>query len=216
MKHDLAARQAFALRAVRLDIGYGHGLDAPGMVDQDLCVHTKGLVERLFGMGRDLSHGMDAHMCKTARRASADAPEVRDGSVVPERLAIGALVELAKEVGAMLGRDVEGDLGKVEVRAQATGRRDARRSHHVFADPLPKLAGRAAIEPEVTRHVQKGLVDGVDMDVLGTHVAQVDGIDVRRPLDVECHAWSGRHVVDVPGDLEHATAVAHTECLHRR
>ena len=124
-------------------------------------------------MGRDLSHGVDTHACKTARRASADAPEVRDGSVIPERLAVGALVELTKEVGAMLGRDVEGDLGKIEVCAKATGRRDARRSHHVFADPLPKLASRTAIEPEVARHVQEGLVDGVDVDVLRTHVMQV-------------------------------------------
>ena len=104
--------------------------------------------------------------------------------------------QLAKEVPAVLSRDVEGNLGQVEVGAQAAGGGDTGGSHHVLADAFAKLARRAAVEVEIARDVHEGLVYRVDVDVLWGNPAQVDGVNVTRALHVERHSRRHHEVVD--------------------
>ena len=134
--------------------------------------------------------------------------------MVPERGLVALLVELAEEVWAVLGRDVERDLGEVEVGPDAAACGDARAGEDVGTDALAQLARRAPVEREVVGDVHEHLVDGVHVDVLRCEVGEVDAVDIRRTLDVERHARRGHDVVDVGWDLEDAAAVAHTERLH--
>ena len=204
------------LRAIGLDVLHAHGFDAPCMVDEDLGVDAELLVERLLGSHGKLAHGVDAHAREPAHGALADTPEISERLVVPEGRLVALLVELAKEVGAVLCRDVEGDLGEVEVGSDATACGDARGGEHVGADALAELARRASVEREVVSHVHEDLVDGVDVDVLRREVLEVDAVDVGGALHVERHARRRHDVVEILGDLEHAAAVAHAERLHRR
>lgn len=53
------------------------------------------------------------------------------------------------------------------------------------------------------------------MNVLCAHAFQVQRVDGRRHLHVTAHARSRHHVVEPFGDVEHAAAVLHAECLER-
>ena len=186
------------------------------MVDEYLRVNAKPPVEGLGRVGGNLAHGMYAYGCQALGNARAHAPEVRDGTVVPERGAICLLVQLAKEVPAVLGGDVERNLCQVEVGTKPAGGGDASGLHHILANALTKLARRATVEVEIARDVHEGLVYRVDVDVFRGNPAQVDRIDVTRALHVERHSRRHHHVVDGLGDLEDAAAVAHAQRLHGR
>ena len=70
------------------------------------------------------------------------------------------------------------------------------------------------IEVQIGRHVDKALIDGVDMHVLGAHVFQIDAVDLRRHLHVVLHARYGFDVVDAVGNLEQTAAIVYPEVLH--
>ena len=70
------------------------------------------------------------------------------------------------------------------------------------------------IEVQIGRHVDKALIDGVDVHVLGADVFQIDTVDFRRHLHVMLHAWYGRDVVDAIGNFEQTAAIVYPEVLH--
>lgn len=49
---------------------------------------------------------------------------------------------------------------------------------------------------QVARHVDEDLVDGVDVDVLGSDMTQVYLVNLRTALQVEGHAWRGDDIVE--------------------
>ena len=202
--------------AVGLDVCHGHGLHTPCVVNENLRVNAKLSVKGLGRVSGNLAHGVYAHSRKSLGDAWPHAPEVRDGAVVPQRSPIGLLIQLAKEVPAVLGSDVERNLCQVEVGAQPAGGGDAGGLDHVLANALTKLARRAAVEVEIARDVHEGLVYRVDVNVFRGNPAQVDRIDVARALHVERHSRRHHHIVDGLGDLKDAAAVAHAQRLHGR
>ena len=48
--------------------------------------------------------------------------------------------------------------------------------------------GRHAVEREIVRQVDENLVDGIDVDVLGRHILEIDLVDAGAVLDVGRHA----------------------------
>lgn len=172
------------------------------MVYEKLGVHAEELVEQVLVSACvspgdrcpcDFPHRTQPHLVELAGRGTPHPPEVREGTMVPEQATIAHLVELgdARAIcagGQVLGDDVHRDLGEVEIGADADGCRDARLREHVAHEHGGELMGRHGCRAQVARHVDEDFVDGVDVYVLGCHVAQVDFVDFGAALQVEGHA----------------------------
>ena len=210
---NLALTEALGLGLVGLAVRNLRGFPAPGVVDQKLRVDAEEAVEELLvvdgggGAHRtagDVAHGGHAVLGELARGSAADAPEVREGFVAPQLLAVGALVEDgdADAVfirGNMLGHDVHGDLGEVEVGADAGGGGDAGLREDVEDHLAGELRRGHVVEREVVGDVDEDLVDGVHQKVLHGDVAQVDLDDPLRVLHVVLHARRGDDQVELLG-----------------
>ena len=207
---DLPVHHGGALRLVGLDLGDGAGLHAPGVIDEVLGVHPELAVEHVrihLGDALQIEHPSDAR---------PDVPNVGDRPMPPDALAERASVKLPHAIRRVLGRDVERHLRKEQVGADAHGGRDARLREHCRAQGVGELAGRQVVQLQVGRGVDEALVDGIRVDVLDGHVAQVGAVDLRRHLHVARHARLGRDVVDPRGNLVEPAAVFHPRCLHGR
>ena len=201
----LPGAEAVRLRAVGLDIGDRARLPAPRVVDQQLRLHAEHPVEQIFVIkfvrpaeraAGDITHRIEALRLELPGVSAADAPEIGQRPVAPERLPVAALVERGDAHAVfirrgMLGADVHGDLGQIQVRPDPGGRGDAGRAEHV-EDHRPGQRLRVpAVETAVGRHVDEDLVDGVDMDVLRRDIFEVDPVDLRGDLHIQRHPRPG-------------------------
>ena len=87
----------------------------------------------------------------------------------------------------VLRHDVHGDLAEVEICSDARRGRDARGVQHIEDHGLCQLAGGHVIRLEVAGHVHHHLIDGVDVDILGRDVFEIDIVDLRADLNVFRH-----------------------------
>ena len=197
-----------------MDLGDGAGLDAVGMVDEELRVDAELLVEDGWRHTRNALEVLDPVLEQAVCDAGADVPDVCDGTVVPDGAAEGLLVQKADAVFHVLGRNVERQLAQEEVGADARSGRDVRLCEDLVHQHARDLARRLAVELEVGGGVDEALVDGVDVDVLRCDEAQVDAVDLGADLHVVAHARLDDQVVDAGRYLEEAAAVAYAQLLH--
>ena len=99
------------MRTIGLDVGDGCRLATKGMVDKILGIDAELVVEQVFVECGDPHQVVDAVFLEAGRHAGADAPDVGDGTVRPDLLAEGFVVEYADAAGNVLGGDVECNLG---------------------------------------------------------------------------------------------------------
>ena len=184
-----------------LDVGDGAGLVTPGMIDQQFRIHAEHLVERLGILDaypRNIAHRADAAAAvqitflQASRDAPAHLPEARNRLVRPELFAVSHFVEFrdahAVFVGLhMLRHHVHRNLAQVKVRADPARRGDSRRRKNILDNRLHQLAGGLLIQLQVFRQVQEAFVDGIGMDIVGTHILEVDIVDLRGILHVLRH-----------------------------
>ena len=209
MQH-LSRAEGAGLGTIGLDVGYGAGLPAPGMVYEQLGIHPEQVVEQVFVLAgvtcaeratRDVSHRAQTRLVELAGRRAAHTPEVGKGTMVPEQVPVAHLVELGDARPVLVGRhvlrdDVHRHLCEVEVGAQPDGCRDSRLREHVAGEHRGEFVRRHACRAQVSRHVDEDLVDGIDVDVLRCDVAQVYLVDLGAALEVEGHPWRGDDVVE--------------------
>lgn len=97
----------------------------------------------------------------------------------PDLLAKGLVVEFADATGHVLGGDIECNLGLEQVGADADRRRDAGARQDLVAQHACEAFRIGVIEVQIGCHVDKALIDGVDVHVLGADVFQIDTVDLR-------------------------------------
>ena len=198
---------------VLLDDLHRHRLPAPGVIDDQLRVDTEGLVElrflqRIEGGAGDVAHREQLHVLQLRGDAPPDAPEIRQRTVRPQQLPILHLVQL-RDAHAVLVRlgflrdDVHGDLGQVQIRADASRRRDARVVQHVADHGHGELVCGHAVGAQIVGHVDEDLVDGVDEDVFRRDVFEVGRVDAAAVFLVQPHL---RRRDDV-GDFQRGVAL---------
>ena len=136
--------------------------------------------------------------------SGAETPEIRQRRVLPEKLTIGAFIQLRDAYPVLVGggflcHNVHGDLGEVQVRADADGGRDAGALQHLPDHGLRHDMGGAHMPAfglfleaiEIARTVDERLVDAVNVNILRRDIVQVDGENERGDPFVLRHARRG-------------------------
>jgi len=103
----------------------------------------------------------------------ADAPEVRERRVVPERGAERRFIEFSDAVGRVLRRDVERDFREIEIRPNAARRRQAETALDFTEQKFCHFLRRQMINRGITRDVDERLVHGVDEDVVLAEIVEI-------------------------------------------
>ena len=176
------------------------------MVDDEFGIDTKQLIEQFLivqRQPRELSHRIDADGAEPCDDAAAEAPEVGHRLVVPQLPSVAHLVEFGNAYAIlvgwnMLGDDIHRHLAEVEVGADARRGGDASRLQHLPDHGHCQLVGGHLIRLQVIGDVGEDFVDGIDVDVLGSDVLQVDAVNLTAHLDVFRHPWCGSDVVSFP------------------
>ena len=81
------------------------------MVDEILGIDAELVVKQVFVERRDAHQIVGAVFFESCCHAGSDAPDVGDGTMGPDLLAKGLVVEYADAAGYVLGSDVERYLG---------------------------------------------------------------------------------------------------------
>ena len=137
---DLPGTDTVRLRPIDFYVGDPAGLPAPGVVDQQLGVDAKQLIEQRLvivfpdlpdGAPGDISHGVDADGLELFGIAFSRPPEVGQRAVHPKLSAVAHFIQLRDPDTALIRRDVFGhdvhsDLVKIEVCADPRSRGDPR------------------------------------------------------------------------------------------
>ena len=98
----------------------------------------------------------------------------------------------------MLSHDIHCHLAEVEICADASRGRDARRLQHLPDHRHGQLMRRHLVGVEVVGDIGKDFVDGINVDVLGGDVLQVDAVNLTADPDILRHPWRGSDVVSFP------------------
>ena len=201
----LSGDNASVLWPIGLDVGHGAGLVAPGMINENLCIHTKHPVElalagRLEGAVGKFSQGEDAVFFQPSGSSVANAPEVGEGAVVPQLPSEFHLVQHRHPHSPLVGlrplcQNVHGNLAQEEIGPNAHGGGDAGGLLNLLNDPAAQALGVGSVEGQVGGEVDEHLVYGIYVDVVGREVPEVDLVDVGGIGEVEGHAGWGGDVV---------------------
>ena len=94
---------------------------------------------------------MDAHASQVGGDARPDLPEVGEGLVVPQFFPEGELIQLRNPDpvlvgGHFFGGDVHGDLGQVQIGANAPCGSDPRRPQHIPDHGGDQVVGSHVVE----------------------------------------------------------------------
>ena len=167
------------------------------MVNYELGIHSEHMVKlllplRMGGVEGHIAHGLHAVTLQFGSYAAANAPEIGQGAVLPQLLAVTHLVKLsythAVFIGlSVLGYYIHGHFGQIQVGADARGGCDAGYGEYVAYHEHGHLAGRTFAHLEIVCKVNEHLVNGIDVYVIGRNVLEVDGVYLAAHLHVTGH-----------------------------
>ena len=163
---DLGEGHRMGLGSVVLDVLHLAAFPAPRMVDQELRVLAEGLVHELLRGLRYTTHCTDSKLGQPIHCSGGDLPEVRQRFVVPQRLPVQVFIEVAHMVFRMLGRDVQSDLGEVQVCTDARCRRDLQLVRDLVHQRFRQQLRCHVVGTEVVGYVEEALIDAVHVDVV--------------------------------------------------
>ena len=141
------------------------------MVDQQLCVDSKPVIEIVLIHRRYFPHGIDSVVSEAIGLAVGDLPEVRDGPVIPQLSPVGFLIQDADKVCSMLCLDVQGNFGKVQIGANAAGADGA------YSEAVLAMSGTLGCGENLTAQKVSEWVQNVGYGtVIGCNVGTSTGI----------------------------------------
>ena len=189
------------------------------MVDEQFGIYTKQIVEQFLivavggfsqGAAGNVAHGEKTVFLQLFCVPAPHPPEIRQGAVRPEHAPVGSLVKLRNPHAVLvgfdvLGSDIQSDLAEVEVGADACGSRDAGGLEHIPDHFHGQIPGGQAVGIQIVGYIHEHLIDGVDVDILGRNVFQVNVVD----------AGAEFHVVGHPGRRDEIRERQGRVCLQR-
>ena len=137
-------------------------------------------------------HGIDAVRFQPLDGAGTGHPEIRQGSVIPQQIPIGLLIQFRNADTIFVCRDVlchnvHGQLCKVEVSADACRCGDAGVVQHLPHHGHGKFMGAHVIIRQIARHINENLVDGVGVNVCRGHIFEVGLVDLGGHIQIPLH-----------------------------
>ena len=110
----------------------------------------------------------------------------------PQQLSVFHFIQLCNADAVLVGlgllrHDVHGDLGEIQICADARRCRNACIVQHIADHGHRQLVGRHSIGVQVIGHVNKDLVDGIDKNVLRGYILEVGRIDPAAVFLVQPH-----------------------------
>ncbi len=99
----------------------------------------------------------------------------------------------------MLCHHIHRDFGQIQIGSDAGRRRDARLREDIVDHLHGKVVGTHPVSMKIAGDIHKNLINGVDMDILRRYVFQIDLINFRAPLHVQCHVRSRGNKVKLKG-----------------
>ena len=190
----MALGERMTLVPIALDVTHEAGLNTPHVVEQDFCVDPEHLIKLAFVVERGHCHIPEREHCTLLQfpgGARADHPEICQGPVIPEEDLILVFIKLGDPDAVFIRRgffrhDIHANLRKIQVGADSDGRGDAGLFQDVSDHGDRHLVGRGDtgglrirfIEMQVSGHIDKALIDRIDMDVFGGDVLPVNLIDL--------------------------------------
>ena len=81
---------------------------------------------------------------------------------------------------------------------------------------MPTSGSIGSVHLQIRRHIQEGLVNGVDMDIFRSNVFEKHRIDLRSAVDVELHPRLGYDMLDIAWDILDPAPILDAQCLHGR
>ena len=205
----LPAGNGAAFRAVCLDVRHGHALPPPGVIDQKLRVHAEHLIKHVLVRLRHILHGQKPKASQAVHRAASDPPEIRQRPMLPQGLPVQLFRQETDMILRVLGRNVKRHLRQIQVRSDPRRSRYPRLPPHILHDRYGKLPGGHSIQAQIFRHIQKGFVDGIDMDILLRHISQINGVDIGGIFNIQLHPRRRHDIGDLLRDLKDPAAVLH-------
>ena len=164
------------------------------MVDQDLSVDPEGLVEVLLiplRTGCNITHREHEGLLQSSGLSGTDLPEVCQRLMIPEQEFVGILIQLRNSDAILirrtfLGYDIHRDLRQVQVSSDPDCRRNTGglkhvlnhgHRHHVGSIGI-RTIGLLLISVQIAAHVDKALINGIDVYVLRCYIPKIDRIDL--------------------------------------
>ena len=193
-KH-LSLADAVGAGLVAFDLFHTAGLIAPCVVNENFRIHAENLIQTIFSMdGKpcQVSHGVDAVGFQSLDGTGTSHPEIGKRAVVPQQIPVGLLVQLRNADTIFVRRDVlchnvHGQLCKVEVGADACRCGDASVVQHLPHYGHGKLVGAHVVVGQISRHINKNLVNGVGVDIRRGHIFEVSLVDLSRNVQIPLH-----------------------------
>ena len=132
--------------------------------------------------------------------AFSHPPEVGERTVGPEKPPICHLIQLGDANTIficmdMLGHNIHGNLGQIQIRTNACRSSDARRFQNVENDLPGELTGRQMVGLQITGGVNKYLINAVWIDVLRRNMLEVHAVDAGAPVNIVGHSGRGHDIV---------------------
>ena len=203
-------------RLIIVNIGNRARLDAIGMVNQVFRICAELTIQ---GFGRQLRHPIqviNTIFFQSPCNARPNVPNVRYWPMMPQVFPERFRIQVSDMVGDFLGRDVQRNLGQEQVRTNAGGGAYARLGPHRIHQHYRHFFGRPFIHFQVRRDIDKAFVNGIDMDVFGRDIAQINPVNLDRYLHILFHAGRGGDVFDPTRDFKDPATIANPQGLHRR
>ena len=135
------------------------------MVDQQLRIHAKQFIQKVFISPGNVPRRMNPVLFQLCGNPPSNAPEICQRLVVPESSLKGFLVQLSDKIRGMLGRYIQGNLGQVEVGANPAGGPDTIFPQNISHNGLPQLPGRHLVKGQVISYIHKTLINGIHMNI---------------------------------------------------
>lgn len=131
-----------------------------------------------------------------------DFKEIIDRLMRPQKLPILDFVQFRNSDAVfvawdVLCHDIHSDFREVQIRTDATRRRNAVRTQYRLNDPCHQFVWRYVVERSIRRHIDEHFVDTIYVNVLRREKLQVDAVYFRRHLQISRHTRHRDDIVDV-------------------
>ena len=176
-----------AAAPILLDVAHEARFSSPCMVDHQLGVNAKRLVEKILrGVGY-IAHREDPVSAQPICLSSGDTPKVCDRRMIPKLLFEQFLGQVADVILRVFRGQVKSDFRKIQICADSGCCRNVQIICNLVHKKLRKALGIGLVHPKVCSNVNKCFVDGINVDVLRCDVIKVKPVDVSTVIYIELH-----------------------------